>query len=232
MAKKTVNQPGKAAPLRKAASINPEAALALVPKLEAAVFIVLDGSEEVSAEDSCRAQGLLFAINELLTKAVAAQDRGASVLRARALLGMLEDNLDGGAEWDAVYKLIPQIAALLGEPSAIAWLAANAAQEPGSAQPPREAANAVPGADTQAGGASADDEERHRLALRSAWEIDGLAEMVHNQVPDDAEGLPLRAMLRRVRRLTSVQMSALDDSAESADSIKARFEEAHEASHG
>ena len=119
---------------RKAVSIDPAAALALLPKLESAVSAVLEGPEEISAEDSSRAQGLVFAIGRLLTNAVAGQDRGASILQARALLGMLEDNLHGGAEWEAVYRLIPQLAALLGDPSAAAWLAAFVAEEAGSAE--------------------------------------------------------------------------------------------------
>jgi|GEM_PF-6800623 len=110
---------------------------------------------------------------------------------------------------------------------------AQGAQETESAQPPADAAIAAPAPDTQAGGASDDDgDERIQLALRAAWEIDGLAEMVYDRTDDDASGLPLRSLLRRIRRLCSVQMSAIDDDADALKDIQARFEETMEVSHG
>lgn len=61
------------------------------------------------------------------------------------------------------------------------------------------------------------------LMLRSAWEIDGLAEIVHDQLQGllmGSEALPLQSILRRVRELAGVQMSACDsDSAPSGAAI-------------
>lgn len=66
---------------------------------------------------------------------------------------------------------------------------------------------------------------RGEIALLSAWEIEGLAQMVHDQIEDHQDGLPLRSMLRRIVRLAGLQTSALMDGNDDVDSIKARFQE-------
>lgn len=135
MAKKTVNHSGKVTPLRG----DPEGALGLLQKLTADVADVLGSLGDFTEEEARRVQGLLFAINELLTNAVAGRDPHASTLQARAMLGILEDQLGGGGpEWEAIYEQITKVAARLGEPSAIAYLTTQAA----------------PASDTQASGES------------------------------------------------------------------------------
>jgi hypothetical protein len=69
---------------------------------------------------------------------------------------------------------------------------------------------------------------RNRLTLRACWEIDGLAKIAHAHLQHEdgnEEYLPVLAMLRRVRRLASVQMSALTDPNEDLASLTARLEE-------
>ncbi len=92
--------------------------------------------------------------------------------------------------------------------------------------PLADAEIASPGPATQADGASDEDgDERSLLALRAAWEIDGLAELVCDQTDGDGKGLPLRSMLRRIRRLSCIQMSALGDDSDALKDIQARFDE-------
>lgn len=76
------------------------------------------------------------------------------------------------------------------------------------------------------------DKDRQNLALFSAWEIEALAEIIHDQLADDEAGLPLRSMLRRIKRLAGVQMSAISDDRDPTESIRARFDEVAEPDHG
>jgi hypothetical protein len=71
-------------------------------------------------------------------------------------------------------------------------------------------------------------QEHLALVLRAAWEVEGLVDLLHDQIAADSEGLPLRSMLRRIKRLASVQMSALSD-VEPLESLQGRFEEKSEA---
>jgi hypothetical protein len=68
--------------------------------------------------------------------------------------------------------------------------------------------------DKQLGGESAVPPERTAIARRASWEIDQLATLLEREVLENTEGakrLPLASMLRRIQRLASTQMSALDD---------------------
>jgi uncharacterized hydantoinase/oxoprolinase family protein len=48
---------------------------------------------------------------------------------------------------------------------------------------------------------------------------------VCDQTDGDGKGLPLRSMLRRIRRLSCIQMSALGDDSDALKDIQARFDE-------
>lgn len=75
-----------------------------------------------------------------------------------------------------------------------------------------------------AGPTEADQEVRRMLALEASWEIEGIAQLVHDQLDGSAEYLPLRSMLRRTKELSSVIMSALGDDGEPVKDIRERLE--------
>jgi len=132
--------------------------------------------------------------------------------KVHALLGGIEEDMGQASQETA--------ALLFGLTWAIeAFLRANGLL-------PGDALIASPAASSQAVATSEDDcEARCALALRASWEVEGLATLLHDQIADDAHGLPQRSMLRRVRRLSSVIMSALDDDLDDIASIEARFTE-------
>lgn len=54
--------------------------------------------------------------------------------------------------------------------------------------------------------------DRAYIALQASWEIESIAEIVHDHMGLDAENLVHRTLLRRCRRLSSIIMSALGES--------------------
>ncbi len=73
---------------------------------------------------------------------------------------------------------------------------------------------------------------RHALATEAACEISGLVTLVHDRIDINPEGRALRAMLRRVERLSCIVLSAIDDDMASPESIREQLEERGAAHHG
>lgn len=199
--------------------------------------------EEVIGDEGngCYAWQLIFEARSLLEEhsnglltGVADNYYGDAILPALAMLLGARDMKGNHRALPAMLE--PAIAALREAERIHPGDAHGGQERAGSAQTPGEAAIASPGPNTQAGEASEDEAEdpdaaRKRIALRVCWEVDGLAKMAHAhllQEDADEDYLPVRAMLRRMRRLASVQMSALTDPSEDVDSITARFEESDE----
>lgn len=57
----------------------------------------------------------------------------------------------------------------------------------------------------------ADKDERLRLALESSWQIEAIAGLINKELPDMAECVPLRVLVKRIDALNGVIMSALGD---------------------
>lgn len=203
------------------ATTGPEYAAGLAEHLCADLREVIEGSAATDVEAD-RLLGLAHGVVLLLERAAGNAQPDAFMAQAVALLGIIEDTLICTEKDCAVlYSKITEILATLGRAC------------DGSAQSPADVAEAVPRPDSRAGGASEDDfDDRVSLAVDAAVEIDGLAKIVSQQIAGNQGAAPLVSMLRRVSRLACVTLSALDDEVESFPSIKARFEETHEAGHG
>jgi hypothetical protein len=189
--------------------------LELVPALSEAVRD-LTGDPKINA--------IMAGIEPILKDALGSTDlndvefSGQQVI---ALLQLLEEELPAAAndvpQFTAVQHRIARIRSLVA-----AYL------------PPADAAIAAPGLSSQAGKASNEDTEqsdRTYLALQSVWEIEALARMVLDELPDDdlPKALVLRSMLRRVIRLACLQMDVVGDDHADVASLTARFGESAEA---
>lgn len=63
--------------------------------------------------------------------------------------------------------------------------------------------------------------ERAEMALHGTWEIEALAKVALEKLPNELENFVTRAMLRRVIELNSAMMSALDNDTITAEELGA-----------
>lgn len=61
---------------------------------------------------------------------------------------------------------------------------------------------------------------RAELALQASWEIESIANMVHDHIEGDVENLVYLTLMRRCKKLNSLIMSALGESETSVSQLQ------------
>jgi hypothetical protein len=124
--------------------------------------------------------------------------------------------------------LEPAVADLLAAEKSIDTGDLEDAQGASSTQPPAAAANDAPGPDTQARESSGALSEREMLVMEAAWEIDALSQTAYellwngSEDPRISDHYASRTVLRRIRRLASVQSEAIGDPGVGIDHLRER----------
>lgn len=57
----------------------------------------------------------------------------------------------------------------------------------------------------------ATDDERTKLALEASWEVEALADTLVREMGSEISNLALRGMVMRIKELSGIIMSAIDD---------------------